>query len=381
MDFHIISKIPMKSYTKLGLQERMEMSQSSKDRFMTYAKHRVKHLMENHTMNERVHALFQGKTESSINSILEHFFQDNFTKDYESLVESFNRYTETKSEATDRMNTILENFSIEVQKNPFFPASHKILDEAIRISPSGVLNYLINEGCNVLSYIDVRSQFDKNLFESASAKSASLVIKDEPKYVLGLAESLSRSISYVLPFVQDLKESQKGIKFLESLNNIYSIYKEGMDLVATQEYQASELFDMFMTDRAPAYHFSIHRLNLHLKDPASFVQCGLRFLNTWVNKYRTRLSYKFPIDNFTRLEEMFNIYEANHPMLNSKKEYTDSFYYNFQKMYSLLDLLHECSQMLRMDLRNLVCKYISVIRPMVDSYRQDFQRSHIRTGY
>lgn len=370
----------MKSYSKLSLEEQMEMSPSIKDRFMTYAKNRVHKLMESDTMNERVHALFQGKSESSINNLLEQFYVRN-TSSYEKMIESFNRFTETKHEQEQRIDKVYESYVNEVQKNPFFPASHKKLDEAIASSPEMVLRYLLNEGCHVLSQIDVRNKLKKQLFESVNAKQACLEIKDDPNYVLGLAESLSRAINYVLPQVKDTKLAQTSVSFLESLNNIYSIYKEGMDLVATQEYQASDLFNTFITDRAPAYHFAIHRLNAQLKDPASFVQYGLRFLDNWVRKHKQRLSYKFPMDNFARLDDMFATYEANHPMLNSKYEYGGEYFYNFPKLYSLLDLLVECSQMLRMDLRNLVCKYVSVIRPMVDSYRLDFQRSHIRTGY
>ena len=356
------------------------MSPTIKDRFITYAKNRVHRLMESNTMNERVHALFQGKSESSINNLLEQFYLRN-NSSYEKLVESFDLFTETQKEQELRLDRIYESYTKEVQKNPFFPVSHKKLDEAIVISPESVLQYLMNEGCHVLSQIDVRSKLKTELFESVNAKQACLEIKDDPNYVLGLAESLSRAINYVLPSVKDTKLAQTGVSFLESLNNIYSIYKEGMDLVATQECQASDLFNTFITDRAPAYHFAIHRLNAQLKDPASFVQYGLRFLDNWVRKHKQRLSYKFPMDNFARLDDMFATYEANHPMLNSKYEYGGEYFYNFPKLYSLLDLLVECSQMLRMDLRNLVCKYVSVIRPMVDSYRLDFQRSHIRTGY
>lgn len=370
----------MKSYSQLSLKEQLQMSSSVKDKFMTYAKARVQQLVEAGTMNERVHALFQGKSESSINNLLEQFYIKN-NSTYENLVESFNRFTETKKEEKLRLQHLCESYARALQKNPFFPVSHKKLDEAIRISPESVLQYLLNEGCHVLSQIDVSSQLKSEMFESVNAKQACLEIKDDPNYVLGLAESLSRAINYVLPYTKDTKLAQKSVTFLESLNNIYSIYKEGMDLVSTQEYQASDLFNAFITDRAPAYHFAIHRLNAQLKDPASFVQYGLRFLDNWVRKHKQRLSYKFPMDNFARLDDMFATYEANHPMLNSKYEYREEYFYNFPKLYSLLDLLVECSQMLRMDLRNLVCKYVSVVRPMVDSYRLDFQRSQIRTGY
>lgn len=370
----------MKEYSKLSLNEQMEMSRSLKDRFITYAKNRINKLITNGTMNERVHALFQGKSESSINSFLENYYvQHNMS--YDNLVESFNIFTETVTEQNARLEKVFERYSTEVQQNPFYPLSHKILDEAIKISPKKVLQYLLNEGCNILSNIDVRSQLNKELFESVNAKQACLKIKDDPNYVLGLAESLSRAINYVIPTLKNVEYEKTGIKFLESLNNIYSIYKEGMDIISTQEYQASDLFNLFINDRAPAYHFSIHRLNLQLKDPASFVQYGLRFLNAWVNKHKQRLSYKFQINQFARLDDMFNMYEASHPMLNNKYEYKEEYFYNFAKLYSLLDLLVECSQMLRMDLRNLVCKYISVIRPMIDSYRLDYTRSQIRTGY
>lgn len=370
----------MKNYSNLTFNERMEMSPTIKDRFITYGLHRVNEQLKNGTMNERVHALFQGKSESSITQILEQFYLKNKGV-YEQLVESFNLMTETRQEEATRFNQILEHYGKELSKNPHFPLSHKILDEAVVISPEKTLSYLMNECCNVLSHIDVRSQLKAELFESVDAKQASLEIKDDPNYVLGLAESLSRAINYMLPKVRDKHLSSKGIKMLESLNNIYSIYKEGMDIVATQEYQASDLFRMFIEDRAPAYHFSIHRLNAHLQDPASFVQYGLRFLQQWMLKHRQRLSYKFPVENFTRLEEMYNIYEAQHPMLNSRYEYREEYWYNYPKLYSLLDLLLECSQMLRMDLRNLVCKYISILRPMIDSYRTDFYRPGVRTGY
>lgn len=372
----------MKKYSSITVNESLGLAKTEKDRFFVHAKERLRVLKENGSYNDSIHGLFQDSfSETSLNQLLEQFYQKNYSGKYETLVEAFNQFTETSTERNQRIDKILQSFNEALVTNPFDHTSHKRLDEAIRLNSEKVIGYLLNEGCHVLKPIDVRRKLDAKLFESADAKQACLEIKDDPNYVLGLAESLSRGIRYTLSNGHVSAESnQKSISFLESLNNIYSIYREGMDLIQTNEMQATQIFDLFIRDRATNYYFSTCNISKTLKEPASFIQLGLRYLDIWMKNHRNRLAYKFEISTFERLEDMINIYEAQHPMLPNQTVYDDN-YYTFPKMYQLLDLMLNISQYLRMDLRNLTCKYLTVFRPMLDSYRTDYNRSKTRTGF
>lgn len=372
----------MKNYSSINVNESMALAKTVKDRFFVHAKDRLRTLKENRSYNDSIHGLFQDSfSETSLNQLLEQFYQKNYTGEFEKLIEAFDIFTETNDERNQRIDSILQTFNEALMANPFDHTSHKKLDEAIMLNSEKVIGYLLNEGCRILKIIDVRGKLNAKLFESTDAKQACLEIKDDPNYVLGLAESLSRGIRYTLSNGHVSPENnQKSVSFLESLNNIYSIYREGMDLIQTNEMQASQIFDLFICDKATNYYFSTCNISKTLKEPASFIQLGLRYLNTWMNKHRTRLAYKFEISQFERLQEMLAAFEAQHPMLQNEKIYGDE-YYTFPKMYQLLDLMLNISQYLRMDLRNLTCKYLTVFRPMVDSYRTDYNRSKTRAGF
>lgn len=373
----------MRQYSKLSINENEQLCKSTEDRFYMHAHNRMQCLKESGTYNDGIHGLFQDSfSETSMKNLLEQFYLKNFKGDYDTLLERFNQFTETKSEQQARFNKLLERYCGKLNSEPYDCVSHKLLDEAIIIDRPKTIAYLINEGCNILKKIDVRNLLRNTLFESEDAKQACLTeIKDDPNIVLGLAESISRGVRYAMrEKLEDPKLNQKVVKFLESLNNIYSIYKEGMDIVQTQETQASQMFELFIHDKATNYYFATCNIEKTLKDPASFVQLGIRYFDSWMNNHRNRLAYKFEVSSFERLADMKKIFEAEHPLLFNQPLYQESLY-TFPKMYQLLDLLLSISQYLRMDLRNLTCKYISVIRPMIDSYRTDYQRSKTRAGY
>lgn len=372
----------MKHYSELGINEQLNLASTNKDKFFVYAKNRLQNLKESASYNVNVAGLFQeGLLESSVDAFLDRFYQSH-QGTYTFLLESFNKFTETSDEQHSRFKTITESYRKEVEKNPYYPASQMLLKEAIEISKVDTLFYLLNEGSKVAGILDVCKSFDGKLYENANAEPSGLQIKDDPNYVLGLAESISRAIQYTLAQKGTLSESlqNKTIKFLESLNNIYSIYKEGIELVKTQEYQTSEIFKMFLTDRANGYFYTVDNLQKTLKDPASFAQLCLYYFQNWVEEHRQRLCYKFPSSTITRLRDLITYYDAAHATFRIDEKIPPE-YYGFDKMYKMLDLLFSVSQMLRMDLRNLVCKYVTIVRPLVDSYRTDFFRSPTRTGF
>lgn len=372
----------MKHYSDLGINEQMNLASTNKDKFFVYAKNRLQILKENASYNVNVAGLFrEGLLESSVDAFLDRFWQ-NHKGSYTSLIESFNKFTESADEQTSRFKSITESYRKEVEKNPFYPANQTLLKEAVEISKTDTLFYLLNEGAKVAGILDVCKSFDEKLYENHAAEQASLEIKDDPNYVLGLAESISRAIQYTLAQKGTLSESlqKKAQSFLESLNNIYSIYKEGIELVKTQEYQTSEIFKMLLTDRANGYFYTVDNLQKTLKDPASFAQLCMYYFQNWVEKHAQRLCYKFPSSTLTRLRDLVSYYDAAHATFRTDENIPPEFY-GFDKMYKMLDLLLSVSQMLRMDLRNLVCKYVTIVRPLIDSYRTDFFRSPTRAGF
>lgn len=372
----------MKHYSELGINEQLNLASTNKDKFFVYAKNRLHSLNESASYNVNVAGLFhEGLLESSVDAFLERFWQ-NHKGTYTSLIESFNKLTESSDEQHTRFKSITEAYRKEVEKNPYYPANQMLLKEAVEISKVDTIFYLLNEGSKIANVLDVCKNFDGKLYENNAAEQASLEIKDDPNYVLGLAESISRAIQYTLAQKGTLSEAlqNKTQKFLESLNNIYSIYKEGMELVKTQEYQTSEIFKMFLTDRANGYFYTVDNLQKTLKDPASFAQLCMYYFQNWVENHAQRLCYKFPSSTLTRLRDLITYYDAAHATLRMDDKIPPE-YYGFDKMYKMLDLLFSVSQMLRMDLRNLVCKYVTIVRPLIDSYRTDFLRSPMRTGY
>lgn len=223
------------------------------------------------------------------------------------------------------------------------------------------------------------NSFDSTLFESS--KENTIVIKDEPIYILGLSESIGNGIKYVLQNHKfDSKTTEKCGLFLENLTNVYSTYKEGLDLIKTQESQANELFNLFIRDMISNYQLNIQHIEKTLTDPVSFIQIAMRYFNQWIVENRKRLQYKFPVVDFERLNNLSTMLETQHPMFDNETQF-DECYYTYPKMYQLLDILLSISQLLRMDLRSLTTKYINILRPMIDSYRLDYERSKIRTGY
>lgn len=353
----------------------LENSTNDMDMIKIYCNNRINTLYESKELNSRMQRVLQdcGDLELGIQSIIENHIKQYEHLSNEDILNSFDRKTETLTENRIRFDKCFEGY-IKIIQEDFasqFNINQKI-QECWGINPDMLIEKLYDYGTVIGSKIDVQGtlseKFDyqsKVLFES---------LPDEPKNILHICESVMDSISFVTSFDKKTKNIERLVHLNENLANIYNIYHEGIELIETHENNALEYFQLFINSEKTLYDFQVQHLIKTLKNPATFCEIAINWVHKWVLLHQVRLSYKFTGNEFIRLNNMIKIFEKQHPIFVEIPGINEE--YSIIKLLEMMDVLLSVSQMLRMDLRNLVLSYMNLVRPMITSYRDDLQMSY-----
>lgn len=354
----------MKKYSQIRLNE-SSLKQDDKSRFIAYATQKANAMLENGNYAFHLSSLFEdaGSYEQKLKNLLARYYPDESNESFEEAKKKFDNDFISVSDADDLISESLTSYFTAVANNPNDPLSHTLLKEALFYDPMIASSILIQESLRIAKYIDVSNFIDKSLTENLDL-SSSVFGEDRSDYVQ-ILESLMRGLIYT--------NNDECRNVYESLSNVLRIYKEGITIVKSNETSTIELFKQYLNTGSQSIVYTVAAIQQNAKDPASLALLCMSYFDIWVNLNINRLMYKFKQDDFVRLNNIQKEF-----IIHIGRDFDDELEViqvntSFEKLYQTLDLLQGISQNVRMDLRPGISKYISIIRPMIDTIRHGFR--------
>lgn len=355
----------------------LESCQSETDMIRFYCNDRLKKLLESNELNHRLQRVLQDcdNVDLKIQSIVETYVKENQHKSNDDILNGFDILSETIFENSNRFNECFSEFISTIKENPW--QQHNInrkLQECYVINPTLMFEGLYNLGLKVGELIDVKNTLTECKITNTIVEHE--IFNENPKELLSICESIKNSISFLISFDKVNESADKLSKLHENLVNIYNIYHEGVDMIESHENNALEFFNLFISGQNKLYDFQVAHLMKTLKNPATFCEIAINWVHLWILDKQPRLSYKFNGNEFIRLQNIITIFQKQHPIFVNAP--TDVNFCTITRLLELMDILLSVSQMLRMDLRQLVITYINLSRPMIESYRDDLHMQRSR---
>lgn len=359
----------MKKFSKIIHDNKaiIEHATNNGDMLRFYCIDRITRLYESGELNPILEKVLQNSgddIELKIQEVAQKYLNDIAHFDNEEILNKIDTFSESKVEHQKRFDLKFKSLT-ESMHGYNQSVVNGLMVECYGINPILLIEHLHDYGVKIGKMIDVQNTLSesvvKNNFEDTE-------LPDNPKEILSITESLMNSVNYLLSYDKYSPGIKNLITLRESLTNIYNVYHEGIEVIESQENNALEYFNLFVNGGYKMYDFQVQHLIKTLKNPATFCNIGLHWLHEWVLNNQQRLSYKFIGNEFIRLESMINIMDRQHPVFISEKPVNN---FNILRMFELLDILLSVSQLLRMDLRQLVIAYINLVRQMLNSYRDD----------
>lgn len=357
----------MKNYSQLTNNRRLleSVTQDDRSRFISYAQRKANEMFESGNYAFHLSSLFEDNNyKEKLDNLISRYYPEDTVQSFDEVVDKFDEEFITTDEADQLVIESVTKFFESVFMNPTDPLSHLALSKAIRYNNELTATLLMNEAVGIAKMIDVSDSLDKALTESADA----MITTDEVtlENAVPVLEALIRALIYT-------NHDTAGY-INESIVNVLNIYKEGISLVKTNDADAIDIFKNYIRTGTDSIVYTIQQINNSVKDPGMLSLLCLGYFNTWVDFNRMRLSYKFNIDTFNRLENIYNMVKIHigRDIMDELESMEMNF--SFEKLYQTMELVQGISQSVRIDLRSGLSKYISLIRPMVDSFRLSYQR-------
>ena len=363
----VTRKNKMKNYSQLTNNRRLleSVTQDDRSRFISYAQRKANEMFESGNYAFHLSSLFEDNNyKEKLDNLISRYYPEDTVQSFDEVVDKFDEEFITTDEADQLVIESVTKFFESVFMNPTDPLSHLALSKAIRYNNELTATLLMNEAVGIAKMIDVSDSLDKALTESADA----MITTDEVtlENAVPVLEALIRALIYT-------NHDTAGY-INESIVNVLNIYKEGISLVKTNDADAIDIFKNYIRTGTDSIVYTIQQINNSVKDPGMLSLLCLGYFNTWVDFNRMRLSYKFNIDTFNRLENIYNMVKIHigRDIMDELESMEMNF--SFEKLYQTMELVQGISQSVRIDLRSGLSKYISLIRPMVDSFRLSYQR-------
>lgn len=363
----VTRKNKMKNYSQLTNNRRLleSVTQDDRSRFISYAQRKANEMFESGNYAFHLSSLFEDNNyKEKLDNLISRYYPEDTVQSFDEVVDKFDEEFITTDEADQLVIESVTKFFESVFANPTDPLSHLALSKAIRYNNELTATLLMNEAVGIAKMIDVSDSLDKALTESADA----MITTDEVTHenAVPVLEALIRALIYT-------NHDTAGY-INESIVNVLNIYKEGISLVKTNDADAIDIFKNYIRTGTDSIVYTIQQINNSVKDPGMLSLLCLGYFKTWVDFNRMRLSYKFNIDTFNRLENIYNMVKIHigRDIMDELEAMEMNF--SFEKLYQTMELVQGISQSVRIDLRSGLSKYISLIRPMVDSFRLSYQR-------
>lgn len=358
----------MKKYSHLRINE-SSVKCDDRSRFIAYAEQKAEAMLESGNYAFHLSGLFEDTRSYSekLDNLLKRYYPEDSNISFETAKENFDQDFDTVENTDTIVIESIEKYMNAVANNPNDPLSHTLLKEAIKYNHSLVSSFLIQESMILGKYLDVSGCINESILFDIESSVFGVHRTDQVQ----LLESLMRGLIYV--------NTDECKKVYESLSNVLRIYKEGITLIKSNETSTLELFTQYLNTGSQSIVYTISQMQRNVKDPAALALLCISYFNLWIGIHENKLKYKFVQEDFNRLnniEKEFVIHLGRD--FNDELKLINIDSTGFDKLYQTLELLQGISQNVRLDLRAGISKFISIIRPMIDSLRLSFRRiNHI----
>lgn len=364
----------MKQFSNIIKDKNVLLESSTNDLSMikSYCINKLNHQISEGILNHKLHNVLNC-SDNNINEFIDNFINENQHLNNEQILNTFDLITESDDENRLRFNQLFIEL-VEVIKSTEANQTdiNKKLLECYVINPIFLFDCLHNLGIKVAEQIDIKDvlseQFNNKSFLN------NIEFKQDAKYLIYVAQRLNETITYLISFANKTLNGDKLLKFKSDLNKILHDYNNGVQEINLEESNAMQYFNLFISGQHTLYNFQVSYLIKTLKNPATFCEICLNFIHKWILDKQQRLSYTYDGNEFIKLQSMIDYYNKQHKIImNYNVNINDV---NILRLQELLDVLLSVSQMLRMDLRSIVIKYINLSRQMITTYRDGLQRQY-----
>jgi len=293
-----------------------------------------------------------------------------YAPDYTSMIRALKNMIRSDKEVQKDIEKTVVEIIEDLSENPTDRTLFSRLEECMASSTTKTVDAIISHSAPLIKIADLNETFQVEKFRNDSFKMKMMCNINTPEQLLDLMEAL---YSMVVFAARDLNESSKDINakttaFLESVNYVYSTYKNSINEYLNDRNNTEKVFSSFLDTLQAGYYFTPEKISMSVSNIPYFMYLNLSLFDKFVSMNETFIASLFGRERIAYLKNIYNTY-ADYCGIVSNYTIAEE-YINFAKLYEAYDLALSTSKMLGMQERKIVIRYLKYIKAVIDEVRK-----------